>query len=76
MRKRLDLDVEREIHTAVDVADDRVTDLVDRHRDYVVTETRSRDLIDETPTDDGWALVEDWDVEGVAVTIGVEPADA
>ena len=73
MRKQLDLDVEREIETAVDIADDRVTDLVDRHHDYVATETRSRELSDEKPTDGGWELVEEWEVEGVAVTIGVEP---
>ena len=76
MRKQLDLDVEREIETAVDIADDRVTDLVDRHHDYVATETRSRELNDEKPTDGGWELVEEWEVEGVAVTIGVEPVGA
>ena len=76
MRKQLDLDVEREIETAVDIADDRVTDLVDRHHDYVATETRSRELSDEKPTDGGWELIEEWEVEGVAVTIGVEPVGA
>ena len=74
MRKRLDLDVEREIHTAVDVADDRVAGFVDRHREYVASETRSRELRDEKPVDGEWELVAEWDVEGVAVTIGVEPA--
>ena len=76
MRKRLELDVEREIHTAVDVADDRIAGFVDRHREYVAGETRSRDLVDRAPTNGEWALVEEWDVEGVAVTIGVEPIDA
>ncbi len=73
MRKQLDLDVEREIDTAVDIDDERVTDLVERHHDYVASETRSRELNDEKPTDGGWELVEEWEVEGVAVTIGVEP---
>jgi len=76
MRKRLDLDVEREIDTAVDIADGRVADLVGRHHDYVAGETRSRELTDEQPADGGWELIEEWDVEGVAVTIGVDPVDA
>ena len=76
MRKRLDLAVESEIHTAVDIGDDRVAGFVDRHRDYVASETRSRELTDGQPADGEWELVEEWDVEGVAVTIGVEPVDA
>jgi isoleucyl-tRNA synthetase len=76
MRKRLDLDVESEIDTAVDVADERVAEFVDRHRDYVASETRSREYTDEKPAEGGWELVEEWDVEGVAVTIGVDPVDA
>ena len=74
MRKRLELDVEREIHTAVDIGDERVAGFVDRHREYVATETRSRELVDRAPANGEWALVEEWDVEDVAVTIGVEPA--
>jgi isoleucyl-tRNA synthetase len=76
MRKRLDLDVESEIHTAVDVADDRVAEFVDRHREYVATETRSRELGDGAPENGEFELIEEWDVEGVAVTIGVDPVGA
>ena len=73
MRKRLDLDVESEIDTAVDVADDRVAEFVDRHREYVAEETRSRELVDGEPSEVDYALVEEWEVEGIAVTIGVDP---
>ncbi|MFD1598856.1 DUF5915 domain-containing protein, partial [Halobellus rarus] len=75
MRKRLDLDVDAEIDTYVDVADARVEAFVDRHRDVVAEETRTREFVagDELATEGEWALVEEWDVEGVTVTIGVEP---
>ena len=75
MRKRLDLDVESGIDVAADIADDRVADLVDRHREYVAGETRARAFLRETPDDGDYALVEEWNVEGVAVTIGVDPVD-
>ena len=69
MRKRLDLDVEEEIEVALDVADDRIAGFVDDHREFIATETRT----------DTWAahedrefdLIEEWEVEGVDVTIAV-----
>jgi isoleucyl-tRNA synthetase len=78
MRKRLELDVDAEIDTYVDVADGRVADFVDRHRDVVAEETRTREFVagDELGAESERALVEEWDVEGVTVTIGVEPVDA
>ncbi|WP_435184387.1 isoleucine--tRNA ligase [Halobellus sp. EA9] len=75
MRKQLDLEVDAEIETAVEVADDRVAEFVDRHRDVVAEETRTRAFVDADELGDA-ALVEEWDVEGVTVTIGVEPVDA
>ncbi|RLM57512.1 isoleucine--tRNA ligase [Halobellus sp. Atlit-31R] len=75
MRKQLDLDVDAEIDTYVHVADDRVAEFVDRHRDVVADETRTHEFVDgeELAVEGEWALVEEWDVEGVTVTIGVEP---
>ncbi|MFB6251292.1 MAG: isoleucine--tRNA ligase [Halobellus sp.] len=75
MRKQLELDVDAEIDTYLDVADSRVEAFVDQHRDVVADETRTREFLDgdELATDSEWALVEEWDVEGVTVTIGVEP---
>ncbi|SFG76788.1 Isoleucyl-tRNA synthetase [Halopelagius inordinatus] len=69
MRKQLDLDVEEEIRTSIDVADDRIAELVDRHREYVAEETRTAEYVAE---DDQMDLVEEWTVEGVAVTIGID----
>jgi isoleucyl-tRNA synthetase len=72
MRKQLDLDVEENIHTAIDVADDRVADLVDRHREFIAEETRTAAFVD----DEEMELVEEWDVEGVTVTIGIARVEA
>ncbi|MFC6825480.1 isoleucine--tRNA ligase [Halopelagius fulvigenes] len=69
MRKQLDLDVEEEIHASIDVADDRIAELVDRHREFIAEETRTAAYVEEDADMD---LVEEWDVEGVAVTIGIE----
>ncbi|WP_121820871.1 isoleucine--tRNA ligase [Halostella salina] len=71
MRKDLDLDIEERIRLDLSVADDRVADLVDRHRDLVREEVRA----------DEFAAVEDghrkeWDVEGVAMEIAIEPFEA
>ncbi len=73
MRKRLDLAVDEEITTAVDVADDHVADLVDRHRDLIAEETRTEAFVDSA---EGMDLVEEWDVEGVSVTIGIDRLEA
>jgi isoleucyl-tRNA synthetase len=77
MRKRLDLEVDAEIDTYVDVADERVEAFVDRHRDVVAEETRTHEFVagEELGTENERALVEEWDVEGVTVTIGVEPVE-
>ena len=68
MRKELDLDIEREIRVDLDVRDERVAGLVERHRDLVAGEVRAA----------GFGAVEDghervWDVEGVEMYISIEP---
>ena len=76
MRKRLDLDVEAEIEVAIDVADDRVAAFVDDHREYIATETRTSAFV--ARDDREFDLVEEWEIEGVDVTIAVaraEPAE-
>jgi isoleucyl-tRNA synthetase len=73
MRKRLDLAVDEEIRTAVAVDDDRVSELVDRHRDLIAEETRTETFVDSAG---GMDLVEEWDVEGVSVTIGIDRLEA
>ena len=78
MRKELALDVDTEIQTAVDVADDRVAELVAQQRDVVATETRTNAFVDniDRASENGQALIEEWEVEGVTVTIGVAPLKA
>jgi isoleucyl-tRNA synthetase len=73
MRKRLDLPVDEEINTSVDVADDRIAELVDRHRALIAEETRTESFVDSP---DEMDLVEEWDVEGVSVTIGIDRLEA
>jgi isoleucyl-tRNA synthetase len=71
MRKRLELDVDERIRTRVDVDDDRVAGFVDAHRDLIAAETRTAEF--DADADD---LVEEWDVEDVGVTIGIERLEA
>ncbi len=78
MRKELDLDVDERIRLGVAVADDRVAGFVDDHADYVAEETRAAEFSLGSLSDAD--LSEEWDVEGVAVTIGLarvaaQPAD-
>ena len=75
MRKELDLDVEARIRVGVDIDDDRVGGFVDEHADLIAGEVRADGWLDD-PRDaaDGEdGLVEEWDVEDVVVTIGIEP---
>ncbi len=74
MRKQLDLDVEEEIRTALDVDDDRIDGLVADHREFIATETRTAEFV---PRENGeFDLVEEWEVEGVVVTIGIQRLEA
>jgi isoleucyl-tRNA synthetase len=57
----------------VDVADDRIADLVDRHRDLIAEETRTETFVDSV---EEMALVEEWDVESVSITIGIDRPEA
>jgi isoleucyl-tRNA synthetase len=70
MRKDLDLEVEQRIRLEMDVADDRVAELVDRHRELIAEEVRADEF---GPVADGYR--EEWDVEGVAMTFAVEAVD-
>jgi len=69
MRKQLDLDVEAEIRVGLTVDDERIEEFVDQHRDLISEEVRAAEFVDD-PADAG-DRVEDWEVEGVDVTIGV-----
>ena len=72
MRKQLDLDVEAEIRVGLTVGDDRIEGFVDDHRELIAEEVRAAEFVDD-PEDAGDRL-EDWEIEGVDVTIGIAVA--
>jgi isoleucyl-tRNA synthetase len=71
MRKELDLDVDERIALAVDVTDERVAGFVADHDAYVAEETRAAELVLDGDLDVDPDLTEEWDVEGVSVTISL-----
>jgi isoleucyl-tRNA synthetase len=75
MRKQLDLDVEETIRTALEVGDERVRGFVDDNREFIAEETRTAEF-GEVGDGTDYDLVEEWDVEGVSVTIGIERLEA
>ena len=68
MRKELDLELEAEINLELAVADERIADLVDRHRELIATEVRARAFDPGEEVD----LRRTWQIEGIEVVIGVE----
>ena len=74
MRKELDLDVEARIRVGVAVDDDRIAGFVEEHADLIADEVRANGWFDAPEGADGDdGLIEEWDVEDVTVTIGIEP---
>jgi isoleucyl-tRNA synthetase len=71
MRKRLELDVDERIRTRIDVDDARDAAFVDDRRDLIAAETRTAAF-----DADADQLIEEWDIEGVTVTIGIEQREA
>ncbi len=70
MRKELDLDVEQHIMTSLFIPDEKKTDLC-KWESYIQDETRSKSLVfSQKPTG---KLVKTWDIEGIKITIGVNP---
>lgn len=68
MRKELDLDIEEAINLELDVRDDRVAELVERHMDLVKDEVRAESV---GTVEDGHRKT--WDVEGVEMEIAIAP---
>jgi isoleucyl-tRNA synthetase len=68
MRKDLDLDIEEEITVELSIADDRVADLV-RERESLIAEEVRADAFGDVAN----GHRETWDVEGVEMTIAIEP---
>ncbi|PSP65992.1 isoleucine--tRNA ligase [Halobacteriales archaeon QS_1_69_70] len=68
MRKDLELDVDARVRVDLDVADDRVADLVRTRADLVGEEVRAAEF---GPVADGHERT--WDVEGTDMQIAIEP---
>ncbi|MFH5800213.1 isoleucine--tRNA ligase [Haladaptatus sp. CMAA 1911] len=68
MRKEEDLDIEENIHLELDVRDERVAELVERHMDLVKEEVRAESV---GTVEDGYRKT--WDVEGVEMEIAISP---
>jgi len=70
MRKDLDLEMDASIRLEIDVADDRVADLVREHEDLIAQEVRAEELGD-VEVENGNRR--EWEVEGVTMTLAIEP---
>jgi isoleucyl-tRNA synthetase len=68
MRKDLELNVDARVRVDLDVADDRVADLIRRRTDLVAEEVRAAEY---GPVADGHER--SWDVEGTDMQIAIEP---
>ncbi|WP_135806073.1 isoleucine--tRNA ligase [Halorussus marinus] len=68
MRKEMDLDIEQRVRLELNVADDRVAELVEERLDLVKDEVRADAVGD---VEDGHR--KEWDVEGVEMEIAVVP---
>jgi isoleucyl-tRNA synthetase len=71
MRKELDLIVDENIRASVRIEDERVLKLVETLKDLIAEEVRA-DVFDlGSGIEISGALVKDWDVEGIAMKMGI-----
>jgi len=71
MRKELDLVVDENIRASVRIEDERVLKLVETLKDLIAEEVRA-DILDlGSDIDVPGALIKDWDVEGIAMKMGI-----
>jgi isoleucyl-tRNA synthetase len=71
MRKDLDLDMDAEIRLAIAIDDDRIADLVSEYTDLIEGEVRATEQVPIEAIEDEYER--DWEVEGVNITIAIEP---
>ena len=71
MRKELDLVVDENIRASVRIEDERVLKLVETLKDLIAEEVRADTLDLGSDIDVSGALVKDWDVEGIAMKMGI-----
>jgi isoleucyl-tRNA synthetase len=71
MRKELDLVVDENIRASVRIEDERVLKLVETLKSLIAEEVRADVLDMGSDIDASGSLVKDWDVEGVAMKMGI-----
>ncbi|WP_340818074.1 isoleucine--tRNA ligase [Methanolobus sp. WCC4] len=71
MRKELNLAVDDNIKTHIQINDERVLDLVLDREQYIAKETRANIQVIGLDVDTSGSLEKDWDVEGISMTIGI-----
>ena len=68
MRKELDLEIDTPIRTTIDTEDEAVASYLDEWESHIATETRTASFDGEVE-----GLLEEWEIEGISVRIGIEP---
>ena len=71
MRKELDLVVDENIRALVRIEDERVLKLVETLKDLIAEEVRADIFELGSDINVTGALVKDWDVEGIAMKMGI-----
>ena len=71
MRKELDLVVDENIRASVRIEDERVLKLVETLKGLIAEEVRASTFDLGSGIDVSVGLVKDWDVEGIAMKIGI-----
>lgn len=71
MRKELDLVVDENIRASVQIEDERVFTLVETLKDLIAEEVRAEVFDLGSGIEVSGALVKDWDVEGIAMKMGI-----
>ncbi len=71
MRKELDLAVDDNIRSHIQINDERVLDLVLDREQFIAKETRSNVQVIGLDVDTSGSLEKDWNVEGISMKIGI-----
>lgn len=71
MRKELDLVVDENIRISVRIEDERVLKFIETLKNLIAEEVRADTFDLGSDVDVSGALVKDWDVEGIAMKMGI-----
>jgi isoleucyl-tRNA synthetase len=71
MRKELNLAVDDNIKSHIQINDERVLDLILDREQFIAKETRANVQVIGLDVDTAGSLEKDWDVEGISMTIGI-----